>query len=151
MNMMYFTFDDMTGAVSTLLAIIAALVVLTNIITQVIKQVYKAEGVPAQIVVAVVAIVLTVVTMVVGLIILKQVVFWYYYPVAIIVGLIKLSGAQVRRKRKNDIFRGTERKIPRLQRPIPDNRKRKMCRVSPPADLPGACVWKRTSTLYRSF
>ncbi|MEA5073110.1 MAG: hypothetical protein VB030_02950 [Eubacterium aggregans] len=93
MNMMYFTFDDMTGAVSTLLAIIAALVVLTNIITQVIKQVYTAEGVPAQIVVAVVAIVLTVVTMVVVLIILKQVVFWYYYPVAIIVGLMVAYGA----------------------------------------------------------
>ncbi|MGL4284101.1 hypothetical protein [Eubacterium aggregans] len=93
MNMMYFTFDQMTGTISTVWAIIAVLVVRTNIIAQVIKQIYKAEGVPAQTVVAVVAIILTIVAMVVTLITLKQFIYWYYWPVSIIAGLIVAYGA----------------------------------------------------------
>ena len=74
-------------------AAVVLLVSLTNVISQVIKKIVNRENCPAQEVVLIIAEALTILTMVIACSIMHWHIFWYYWPVAILVGILVCYGA----------------------------------------------------------
>lgn len=74
-------------------ATIVLLVVLTNVISQVLKKIINREKYPAQAVVFVIAEVLSLLAMGITCSIMKWHIFWYYWPLAIIAGILVCYGA----------------------------------------------------------
>lgn len=87
------SFNIISENISLVTAMFATLIVITNIITQVIKNTFKMEGIPAQVTVLCVSVILTIFTMILFMLLLGQVIFWYYYPTAVIAGFLVAYGA----------------------------------------------------------
>ena len=79
--------------VTTIMAVVFVLVTLTNIISQVIKKMVNRENCPAQVVVFIIAEILSVMAMMITCSIMKWQIFWYYWPLAIIMGVMVCYGA----------------------------------------------------------
>ncbi len=74
-------------------AVVLLLIALTNVITQVIKKIVNRENCPAQVVVFIIAEILTILTMVIACAIMHWNIYWYYWPLTIIVGILVCYGA----------------------------------------------------------
>lgn len=74
-------------------AVIFVLIALTNIISQVIKKIVNRENCPAQVVVFLIAEVLTILAMVIACSILHAHIFWYFWPLAFLAGILVCYGA----------------------------------------------------------
>jgi len=74
-------------------AAIMALIVLTNIFTQVIKKIVNKEEAPAQAVVFVIAEILTFIAVAILCTIFGLHIFWYYWILAFIMGVLVAYGA----------------------------------------------------------
>lgn len=84
---------DIMQIVAIAAAAVFLLVALTNIISQVIKKIVNRENCPAQVVVLLIAEVLTILTMVIICTVMHFHIYWYYWPVTLILGILVCYGA----------------------------------------------------------
>lgn len=84
---------DIMQIVAIAAAAVFLLVALTNIISQVIKKIVNRENCPAQVVVLIIAEILTILTMVIICTVMHLHIYWYYWPVTLILGILVCYGA----------------------------------------------------------